>query len=164
MSMRNLKIPENLTRYERPNYAFPKDTTGDNLMENTSTAYYNTMNKSRSNVLEVLGEIDDTYLVRILSLYHEYNTSNNSYDENILMQYDMDEYFIKKDGVHILSDFETLLNSPRLIVEELVDGGTVDKVIAMIPETGGCLAEGCLVYSGGTSLLHIVNENDVIFL
>ena len=159
-----LKIPENLTRYERPNYAFPKDTIGDNLMENTSTAYYNTMNKSRSNVLEVLGEVDDTYLVRILSLYHEYNTANNSYDENILMEYDVDEYFIKKDGVHILSDFETLLDSPRLIVDKLVDGGIVNKVIAMIPETGECLAEGCLVYSGGTSLLHIVSEDDVIFL
>lgn len=47
---------------------------------------------------------------------------------------------------------------------KLVDGGTVNKVIAMIPETGGCLAEGCLVYSDGTSLLHIVNENDIIFL
>lgn len=159
-----LKLPENITRYERPRYAFPKDTTGNNLTESMSTAYYNkTVKKAGSNVLKVLGEIENAYLVRTVSLSHTYKTFAHEYDERISMTVGTVDYFIRKDDVYLLSDFEELVFTPLDIEEKTLDRDTVDKVIARIPETGSCLAEGC-DSDFGVSLLHIVREDEVIFI
>lgn len=158
-----LKIPKNLTRYELPRYAFPKDTTGNNLMENINTSYYNTMNRSGSNVLRVIGEIDGYYLVRILSLYHKYILMY-AFDKKISITVGTVEYFIRKDDVNLLSDFEELVAEPLNIEEKKTDRLTVNKVIARIPETCSYLTEGCDTVLGGTSILRIFRDDEVIFL
>lgn len=161
-------MPDDVTYYDTVKYAFPKNATAILDREKTylhkccDRRYYDSsLTEFGAKVLQVLGECRDAYLVHVMELWHE-SLGNKTYDEVISTSAGTEDFFIMKDEAYLLENFETLVETPLPIERKPVESGrSVDKVIALIPETGGYLAETRV--ANGASLLRAI-DNDVVFL